>query len=341
MVRLKSPYGRRIARECRGALAMASARVVHRLLGRALVVRTIHGFRMRLPIDPLGMRGLPESLIRYGTREEDQVHLVRDALRPGMVVADVGANIGYYTLLAASLVGKNGRVYAIEPASENLRLLVENVELNAQSDTVEVFQFGISEAPGRGQLHLSELRNCHAFLPDRPHPRSVAASRAVSEEVELVDFTTFAESRRPIDFVRMDIEGYEVKVLRGMHSYIERTSHPMRILFEAHRSRYGPGDLDMRRELAHFFDNGFGPDVLIAKPLNDSKPWGRHPFTNRGYAPERVISADGFERSLFRGITRNDALDYVCDIGCVRALLVSRPSPDASGRPDSPGGGMP
>ena len=318
--------GARAIRSCRALLNVAHVWFLSRALGKKFMVKRIHDYQMCLPIDAKGIKGLPEALVRYGSHEADQVYIVRRELREGDVVADVGANMGYYALLEAGLVGRSGHVYAIEPATDNLALLQDNIKRNGKADTIETFHLGISDRVESGRLYLSALRNCHAFLETRPHPRPEVAGAPEVEMVPMADLSTFAADKRPINLVRMDVEGYEVKVLRGMRPYIEHARHEMKILFEVHRSRYDDGEFDMRRELTHLFNCGFAAKTIVAKPLIDGKPWGRTAFTDRGYIPDFVMSAEGAERAFFTGVSPADVIDYVCSVGCVRALLLWRPA---------------
>ena len=71
--------------------------------------------------------GVAPHLIMNGVYEEFETQVFRSMVKPGMVVLDVGANIGYYTLIAADLVGEQGRVYAFEPHPSNYDLRVRNI----------------------------------------------------------------------------------------------------------------------------------------------------------------------------------------------------------------------
>lgn len=277
---------------------------------------------MKLPIDDRGLEGIAMALIQYGVREEDQLHIVKQTLKPGMVVLDVGANIGYYALLEASLVGPSGHVYAIEPSLDNYKLLVENVGLNPEGRWIDTFRLAASDQSGTARLYLSKHSNCHAFFADVAPSKT--PSGPGSEETPVVDLDTFVADKRRVDFLRMDVEGYEVKVFRGLRRFVGSSTHEMNILFEVHRGRYDDGEFNMRLELGYLLDHGFVGKTLVAKPLLESKPWGLYPFRDRGYSPDFVVRTDGFERGFYSGISRDDLLHYVCDVGCVRALLLHR-----------------
>lgn len=278
---------------------------------------------MKLPIDEKE-KGIAKALILFGVREEDQLLVLKNEVQLGMVVLDIGANIGYYTLLLESLVGPQGKVYAYEPSCENFNILKENIKLNNKENVIEVFHAGISDKVGSETLYLSEQSNVHNFItPYRPKLKGKSGEVDV-EEVDMFDIDTLTKDKRPVNLIRMDTEGYEVKVFRGMKSFVKQTDHEIKILFEVHRSRYDDNEFNMRKELTWLFQSGFIPKVLIAKPLLKSKPWGLYPFSERGYRPDFMIKTASYKRGYYTNISNEDVLDYVCSIGCVRALLLCR-----------------
>src|SRR5687767_1442698 len=101
----------------------------------------------------------------FGLYELDTYRVIRRLLKPGMRFVDCGANIGYFTLLAAKLVGAGGRVDAIEPDPQNRRRLVENLRRNGMGDVVRVHDVAVSSRaatvtlyhPGRGNHGQASL----------------------------------------------------------------------------------------------------------------------------------------------------------------------------------------
>lgn len=87
---------------------------------------------------------------------------VRAFLQPGMTVLDVGAHIGYYTLLAATCVGPRGRVFAVEPAEENVVLLRENVA-RARAGHVTVLPFAAGGRDGVRNFAITDSSDTHGF----------------------------------------------------------------------------------------------------------------------------------------------------------------------------------
>lgn len=169
----------------------------------------VHGCTILLPksdhtqADALRMEGVVEK-----AETEEFLRLVK----PGMTVVDLGANIGYYTVLAAKLVGEAGRVHAFEPDADNLALLRANVELNAAKN-VTVHPCAAGEAKGTLTFYLSrESPTRHSVVapPDDP-----GAKDAPSRQVDVVAVDE-ALAGAEADVLKMDIEGGELAALKGM-----------------------------------------------------------------------------------------------------------------------------
>ena len=131
-------------------------------------------------------------------------------LKPGDVFVDVGANIGYFSVLAASVVGPTGAVFAFEPDPENYRLLKANVTLNDMADCVSPVQSALSDVSGDGRLYLSadNLGDHQLFVGDESRESvSVAMLRGCEY---------LAEKTSRIDLVKIDVQGSEHHALVGL-----------------------------------------------------------------------------------------------------------------------------
>jgi FkbM family methyltransferase len=137
----------------------------------------------------------------------------RDYCRPGMTVVDVGANVGYYSLLSSRLVGEAGRVIAVEASSENCRLLLVSLAINGASN-VELLP--VAAAEGRGWSYFARnLGSNGAFLPNSgedllARPGVVVPTFPLDELVE-----------GPVNLIKLDVEGAEGRVVRGARRLIE------------------------------------------------------------------------------------------------------------------------
>ena len=130
----------------------------------------------------------------------------------GMCVFDVGANIGYYTLLAARAVGPSGRVYAFEPEPHNFELLTRNVAENGFTN-VRPINAAVSNRAGVVRLHLDDANfGAHSF-----DPGSVRNSSGRSVEAETVQLDDFADEARAFAgvLVKVDVQGAEGLVVEG------------------------------------------------------------------------------------------------------------------------------
>ncbi|MBN1870873.1 MAG: FkbM family methyltransferase [Candidatus Omnitrophica bacterium] len=144
---------------------------------------------------------------------------MKNVLKKGMVVADVGANIGYHTLQIARSVGPEGKVYAFEPDPENYRLLVKNIRENNFKNIITV-QKAVSEKTSIGRLFLcEEHRGDHRIY--RPQ-----GTRRRTIEVEMVALDDFFSNGKPVDVIKIDVQGAEHLVFSGMRNLMRRRNPP-------------------------------------------------------------------------------------------------------------------
>lgn len=148
-----------------------------------------------------------------------------EQIKSGMTVVDVGANIGYYSLLFAGLVGPQGKVIAFEPDPDLFHTAEENVRRNGKSGMVQIHHCGLGAE--RAELHLmrgqvnSGDNRLRRSVPDSP--------RAVAVKVLPLDEVIGAVK---VDWVKIDVQGWECDVLEGMDQTLARNREWMRIYFE-------------------------------------------------------------------------------------------------------------
>lgn len=153
--------------------------------------------------------------------EKLQTELVKREIKKGDTALDIGAHIGYYTLLLARLVGENGKVFAFEPEPANFALLKKNVKVNGFCDNVILNQKAVASETKRTQLFLGR-DNTTGHSLYKGHYRSRRYKSEV--EVEAVRLDDYFKGER-VDFIKMDIEGGEGEALIGMLSLLERNKH--------------------------------------------------------------------------------------------------------------------
>lgn len=140
-----------------------------------------------------------------GTYEADKQRLVSALVSPGMVVWDVGANAGFYTLAFSMLVGDAGRVYAFEPFAENAHHLLVHVRLNHLRNTT-VVQTALAAKPGMAAFQTAPS-NSMGRLSDAPTGYLVP-------KTSIDDFVKQHPESRP-QLLKIDVEGAEAEVLKG------------------------------------------------------------------------------------------------------------------------------
>lgn len=163
------------------------------------------------------------ALILLGKEwEQRQTRLFESLLGPGMVFVDVGAHIGYYTLLGAHRVGPRGRVYAFEPAPANFRALKWNIRQNGISNVIAE-PLAVAGRSGRAQFTVSETDSASHSLAG-----SLASGQKMEVETTSLD-EYFAGNEVPVDVVKLDAEGAEPEILEGMQQLLAR--NPAVVLF--------------------------------------------------------------------------------------------------------------
>lgn len=187
---------------------------------RRALTRTANGHLMIVPTIDLS---LGPWLIANGTWEEAISAIVQRALRPGMTVVDVGANVGWYTLLAAKAVGPKGRVIAFEPDPEIAEMLRDNVELNGYDERVRVIVAAAADRTGTERFHATRKHRGNGSLV--PELNQLGDASAEIETIDVAVTTIDAEGIDRIDVLKVDAEGSEARVFRGARATLERSRH--------------------------------------------------------------------------------------------------------------------
>lgn len=173
----------------------------------------------------IGLRNADRAYV-LGTRELPVQTVLASQVGPGDVVYDIGGNIGFFSLISARLAGEGGHVYAFEPLPENVDCLRRNLRTNG-FENCTILDLALSDRSGQDDLLLSkESGGSTISVEDRPPDFAGTLTVRVATADALVE----SGEIRPPDFVKLDVEGAEMQVLRGMKSVIE-TYRPG-ILFE-------------------------------------------------------------------------------------------------------------
>jgi FkbM family methyltransferase len=172
----------------------------------------------------LGSTGFPGQIL--GTTDIHEQKAIADCLSAGDVFYDIGANAGFYSIIGGSIVGRNGKVYAFEPHKKYAKLTKRNVYKNRMVNIVDVFEVAISSIDGKVKIN-TEKENPQSL---ETNMKKVSKGRKV--EARKIDSIVNEEVLRPPDLVKIDVEGHEIEVLKGMTDVCKK--HKPVIALEVH-----------------------------------------------------------------------------------------------------------
>ncbi len=215
---------------------------------------------------------VPDSLnliTTYVLREredwfEDEIKFLRQFLKPGDRVIDIGANYGVYTLSMAKLVGPAGRVWAFEPASSTAKLLAASIAANDFSQ-VELTQNALSREKGGAELALNENSELNALVRD-----NISGSETETADVTTLDTCLAAYGWEDIQFLKLDAEGEEENILRGGLRFFESQSPLVQYKIKAGAQH----DMELIRSFAELGYNSYRlvPGLNVLMPFSETGP---------------------------------------------------------------------
>jgi len=185
------------------------------------VIHTIYGFKMI--VDPVIGKGLEKSIYFEGTYEAGTLHVMQNCLRMGDTFIDVGSNIGLMSLLASQHEGTQGIVYSFEPEPETFAILQNNIKLN-KIRNIRVFDVALGAAKDAAIIYkYCEINRGSASLIK---PNYSTCERAMVEILTLDEFVN-ANDISNIRMLKIDVEGWELEVLRGANRLLSSLYAPI------------------------------------------------------------------------------------------------------------------
>jgi len=181
-------------------------------VGDRLLATVINGFTMLLPADDVQ---LSVCMLIYGAVDIGMTRFLSRILQPGMTFVDVGANIGTHTLTAASRVQDSGHVYSFEPTPRTCGILSTNVTINGFTGRVVIQELAVSDKRGSAKLWTGDVCGHNTLFGNEQDPRPAITVSTISLDEALAAVPV-------IDFVKIDAEGAEPFILRGMREILSR-----------------------------------------------------------------------------------------------------------------------
>ncbi len=224
------------------------------------------GFTVHLDPDD---ETITKVILERGVWEPGTTKVIRDLLKPGDVFIDVGANIGWFTLIASRAVGDDGRVIAFEPAPGSHAIMQDNIRRNAcQNVTLE--QKALSDTRGTLQLHLHKTNG-------GAHSTALSEERAESIDVDALPLDEYwKETGGEIALVKIDTEGAEGFILEGMRSILENQQR-MAVIIEYHPLLFRKAGFDPAAVLNGFADLGYEIQAIV-EPSGELVPIDKSRF---------------------------------------------------------------
>lgn len=182
------------------------------LIFKSDIITTSDGIKMRIDKHDTV---ISDYLSENKVWDDYQTTIIKNILKQGDIAIDIGAHIGYYTLLFAKLVGPSGKVYSFEPEIHNFKLLKQNIEAN-KFDNIHVYKKAVASKKSYRTLYIHRTNTGDNRLFYSP-----GFSKKVS--VETVSLDHFLGSKlKAVNFMKVDIQGFEFRALQGMKDLITK-----------------------------------------------------------------------------------------------------------------------
>lgn len=181
------------------------------------VIKEIDGIVFELDLDQV----IDSSLYFSGTFEERVEKIITSAIKPGMIAIDIGANIGYHTFRIARLATETGRVYAVEPTGRAFTRLRRNGELNPSIKNIRYLKLAL------GETDAGEVRTVFESSYRLDDKRDLD-----QETIEIITLDTLVarEQIKHVDFIKMDVDGFEAKIIKGAIQTLSAPRPPLLLM---------------------------------------------------------------------------------------------------------------
>lgn len=180
-------------------------KLINKITNKRYVIKKINSFKLIL--DLKDNWGVSKYILKHGNYDELSSEIAKKLIKTNSTVIDIGANIGYWSNLLAS-IDKTLKVISFEPEPSNLTLLRENININSFNKRVNVIPKALSNRKGKSNLYLSDDNaGDHRLYAEEKNRKHVEVEVSIGDE-EIKD--------NNISFIKIDVQGYEYKVITGM-----------------------------------------------------------------------------------------------------------------------------
>lgn len=185
-----------------------------------LIVPTLYGFK--IIVSPDSDQVVSRSIYYNGTYEAGTLYVLSKCLAEGNTYFDIGSNIGLMALYASKYVGSNGKVLAFEPEPETFKILKSNIQLN-QFSNIEPLEMALGSSKETATIYGSQTNLGAASLI----PSEELISHGSTVRIETLDTLLSERSIVSVQMMKIDVEGWELEVLKGGKTLLSRSDAPI------------------------------------------------------------------------------------------------------------------
>lgn len=188
-----------------------------------VLIKTLDGFQ--LYVNPKYDKGIERKLYLTGSYEKGLLRILDKLVKPGDIVVDAGANIGLISIFCALRAGQSGMVLSFEPHPETYPILQKNIAINGISQ-IKAYKKALGSASGTAKIYSNLQINRGAaslveFREDSP---------SFDIEVDSLDEVLKQQKISHVDLIKIDVEGFEMEVLKGAEGILSRENGPILVV---------------------------------------------------------------------------------------------------------------
>lgn len=195
---------------------------------------------------------LSRSIVYDKIWEPETTKLIKNIIHKGDIGIDLGANIGYFTILMANLVGMSGKIFSFEPDPQNFDILQKNIKQNQLKNVIPK-QSAIGDIDGKIKLYLSNTNaGWHKVFPTQFVDYEVSKKNI---DVDICSLDKLFANKK-IDLIKMDVEGYEWNTIQGGKQILEE-NYDIKLIFEFFPMALRANNVKPDMVLRYLLDIGF------------------------------------------------------------------------------------
>jgi len=182
---------------------------INKIIRNRKIIRKINGLVFELDL----REAIDYEIYAHKIFEPDTTNAIKKFSKPGMNAIDIGANIGYYTLILAQAIEENGKVIAFEPMHWAFKKLEKNISLNKFNNII-LENKALSD---NNENNINAKFACSwPVFENKKNLHPIHKGKAMENKTDMITLDSYANNKKiKIDLIKLDVDGYEVKVLKG------------------------------------------------------------------------------------------------------------------------------